>query len=357
MQPTRDLPSGTSQPLRTRNVTTLLVLLCCTGLLTWAPATAAAPMKCARNQVPPECLQQQFSGAVVVVRRGETMLRAAYGMADETTQQANSLQHRFRIGSVTKTFTGAVAHLQSQRGQIDLDRPLSTYLEGFSSDHGVTGRSLLEHQSGIGDFSQAQWKTLLLGSSTAATSMQLAHAVKRSKPGKQRYSNAGYVLLGEVIQVASQQRLDAVIRTQLLLPLGLSNTGFASFDADISNLSLGHDVRGQLDQQPYQYDALLAIGGMYSTVDDLVTWLRALTDNNNMPTAFVQEPLGWARGVRFGRRAMWHDGLTNTHAAFVLRFRDEDSLIVALSNRGGSGSQLGPLVKSLAAYYFPEPKE
>ena len=45
--------------------------------------------------------------------------------------------------------------------------------------------------------------------------------------------------------------------------------------------------------------------------------------------------------------------LTNTHAAFVVRFRDEDSLIVAVSNRGGTGSQLGPLVRSLGAFYFP----
>lgn len=337
--------------MRTRSRWTLRIA---TAMLLAAAATVSArgPVSCPTRVTPDACLAKRFSGVVVIVRHGETVLRDAYGVADATTGEPNRLEHRFRIGSVSKTFTGAAIHQLAARGTIQLDAPVRRAWPSFPGDAQTTVRALLDHQSGLNDFSQAQWKTLLLAPPDRDGRLRLALGVKRDRPGAFRYSNPGYVLLGRLIEEVTGESWESVVHRDVIEALGLTATGIASDDAGISNFSVGHDARGRRDATPYRYDAIAPAGGLYSTADDLVRWARAATDPARQSAAFFAEPSGWARGERFGRRALWHDGLTNTHAAFVLRFRDEDSLIVAVSNRGGRDGRLGPLVRSLAAHYF-----
>ncbi|MEZ5497939.1 MAG: serine hydrolase domain-containing protein [Steroidobacteraceae bacterium] len=297
------------------------------------------------------CLTREFSGVVIVIRQGQVVLRAAYG--ESASGVPNELADRYRIGSLSKTFTGAAAHDLASQGRLDLDAPVHDSLPQFP-DMTITSRQLLEHTAGLGDFSQADWKRLLLDPPSRADVLAMALAVKRGRPGRFRYSNAGYVILAAVLERVAGEPIESLVQRTILVPLGLAHTGFATLDADIAQLSVGHDARGRPDTTPYHYDGIAAIGGMYSTLDDLLVWARIQTDPSQRSATFVSRPSGWATGERFERRAQWHAGLTNSHAAFVLRFRDEDSLIVALSNRGGEPAKLGPLVKIVAQEFFSD---
>ncbi|MCZ7562801.1 MAG: serine hydrolase [Burkholderiales bacterium] len=149
------------------------------------------------------------------------------------------------------------------------------------------------------------------------------------------------MLLAALIEVITAEPLERYIEREVMAPLDLGDTGLAARDSDVAQLSAGHDAKGRRDDAAYRDDGIAPIGGLYATVDDLVVRARAQTDPSARSAACIAAPSGWAQGERFGRRAMWHAGLTNSHAGFVPRFRDEDSLIVALGNRGGKSAVLG----------------
>lgn len=129
---------------------TMLALLMAVGTV-----TARGPVSCSTRSTPEACLSEKFSGVVVIVRRGGTVLRHAFGVADAKTGERNRLDHHFRIGSVSKTFTVAAIHGLAAKGVLALDAPVRRAWPSFPGDAQATVRALLEHQSGLADFSQA----------------------------------------------------------------------------------------------------------------------------------------------------------------------------------------------------------
>ena len=94
--------------------------------------------------------ENQFSGVVVHAPGGETTFQRAYGYADKRSGVENTVDTRFNIGSLNKLFTGAAIMLLVGSGDVDIDAPMSDYLNGFPGEIGdrVTVRHLLRHRSG-----------------------------------------------------------------------------------------------------------------------------------------------------------------------------------------------------------------
>jgi CubicO group peptidase (beta-lactamase class C family) len=288
-------------------------------------------------------LERSFNGVILASRGDAIVYRRAFGVADEGREGE---RRRFRIGSISKTFTAAIAIDLAAAGRLSLEDPLSTYVRGVENGERMTLRMLITHHSGLGDFSQREWKRLLLGAAplTRENIITMIAAKKlRSSPGEKfAYSNAGYLLLALAMETATGRTFEELLQ-EFLDRQGLGDTGFSARDGEISNLAPGHAPNGELDGADYDYTAIAAAGGLFSTAADLAQWCRAQSR--------VDSLLGWRSGERFGRASFWHPGNTNDYSALLVRFPDIDGCYVVLSNVGRKAPPKD-VIRTLPAHFF-----
>lgn len=225
----------------------------------------------------------RFSGAVLVAKNGTPVFAQAYGLADRERKISNTLDTRFRIGSMNKMFT-AVATLQlEQAGKLKLDDTVGTYLKDYPNKEiasKVTIRELLMHTGGTGDFFGPEFEKHRLELRTIQDYINLYGArAPLFEPGsKHQYSNYGFILLGAIVEKASGQNYYDYVRDHVYAPAGMTSTGSEPESVAVSNRSVGYTKddgpwKPNTDTLPYRG---IPAGGGYSTVGDLLKFATAL---------------------------------------------------------------------------------
>lgn len=227
----------------------------------------------------------QFTGAVLVARDGHVLFRKAYGLADREQRIANTLQTRFRIGSMNKMFT-AVAILQLvEAGKVDLRAPLGTYIPDYPNQDvatKVTIHHLLTHTGGTGDIFGPDFEAHRKELRTLADYLKLyGERGPEFEPGSTwAYSNYGMVLLGVVIEKVTGQSYYEYVQERVYEPAGMTATGSLPEDEAVPDRSVGYTRppgsttwAPNTDSLPYRGTSA---GGGYSTVDDLGRFAHAL---------------------------------------------------------------------------------
>lgn len=92
-----------------------------------------------------------FSGVVLIAKGDQILVEKAYGKANFEHDVANEVGTRFRIASLSKTFTAAAIELLTAQGKLSLKDPLSKYVSGIPNGDSITVEHLLLHQSGVGE--------------------------------------------------------------------------------------------------------------------------------------------------------------------------------------------------------------
>ena len=172
---------------------------------------------------------------VVVVNADREQLAESWGYADVATHLAMEPSTMCNWFSMTKLVTATAAMQLHDRGLLDLDKPVEQYFEPFARvrqrSRPVTTRHLLSHSSGLANPIPLRWVHLPDDEppdrSRFVARLIAKHPKLRFDPGTQaRYSNLGYLVIGEVIQAASSQDFEGFIRDNVLLPLGMEHTSF-----------------------------------------------------------------------------------------------------------------------------------
>jgi CubicO group peptidase (beta-lactamase class C family) len=303
----------------------------------------------------------QFSGSAMVVDAGSTVLSNGYGIANQEWQIANTPDTHFRVGSVTKSFT-ALAILQlEEQGKLDLDAAISVYLPWYRDDTGsrVSLRQLLTHTDGIPNYTGNVyfWQSYENGVpySTAEFIARYCSGELEFDPGSQyRYGNAGYSILGAIIEKVSGMGYADTISRQILEPLNMESTGQHRESATLNRRATGYEVSidGYRPASP-AYKNLRAAGSMYSTVEDLSHYNKALfggpvVSADSIATLFESREgsiegtfaYGWnvgeltLDGAIASKRYMATNGEINGFNAALLRLPDDQHFVVLLNNTG-----------------------
>jgi len=249
---------------------------------------------------------EEFAGAVLVARSGKVLYQSAYGYADRERKVLNSLDTRFRFGSMGKMFTAVAALQLVQAGKLALDAPLGKYLTDYPNKEvaAVTIEQLLTHTGGTGNIFAPEYFSRRLETREHQDYIRLfgARGVDFPPGSRWDYSNYGMVLLGRVIEVVSGQSYYEYTRTHIFQPLGMGSTGNDPEDSRMTNLSTGYThmnphggphggphvgpppgpgsppggepVHPNTDTLPYRGTSA---GGGYSTVGDLLKFVNGLT--------------------------------------------------------------------------------
>jgi serine-type D-Ala-D-Ala carboxypeptidase/endopeptidase len=203
---------------------------------------------------------------------------------DPTTPTAD---HVFRIASMTKSFTAATVLLLRDEGRLRLDDPVAVHVPAlagwrpYAADAApVTIRDLLTMSAGLA--TDDPWGDRQQGLPIDAFERLLAEGPSFALPPGVafEYSNLGYGILGRVVTAAAGREYREVVRDRLLVPLGMTSTGYLEEEVPAERLMHGYVRRGdELVQEGRDgYGALAAMGGIFSTVRDLAAWVAGFLD-------------------------------------------------------------------------------
>ena len=215
---------------------------------------------------------------VAVGRGGKVVFAEAYGAARLDPLEPMTVDTVVDIGSVSKQFTATAILMLAERGKVDLDAPLSTYLPGLPAwGSRATIAQLIHHQSGIPDYID-----LLLdrGFTETGSSPTIADALAalgdvvdlRFAPGTSwEYSNSNYFLLSQVVQAVTGDDLPMFLTTEVFAPLGLDMVMDPMAAIDGKAVSYKR-VAGQWQIADGHWEPTIGAGSIQTTPSQLVEW-------------------------------------------------------------------------------------
>jgi D-alanyl-D-alanine carboxypeptidase len=240
-----------------------------------------------RAKLEKDSASDKFSGAVLLAKDGKPIFTGAYGMADREKKIPNTLNTKFRIGSMNKMFT-AVSILQLvEAGKISLSDPVGKYLADYPNKDiatKVTIQQLLTHTGGTGDFFGPQFDAHRLELKTLQDYLKLyGERAPEFEPGSRwEYSNYGFLMLGVIVERVSGKSYYDYVSENIYKPAGMTSTGSLPEDQNVPERSVGYMQRDGNKLQP-NTDTLpyrgTSAGGGYCTVEDFLRFANALTNH------------------------------------------------------------------------------
>jgi len=247
-----------------------------------------------------------FSGAISVSMAGETVLQGSYGFANLADMIPNRVDTRFPTASAGKGFV-AVSILQLiERGELSLESCIGDILRFDLNriDPRITVRQLLTHMSGIPDYFDESTMTDYgdlwhdFPNYRVRTSMDLV-PLFIDKPmafpagAGFCYNNAGFVVLGLVIESITGQKFDAYLHDHVFAPAGMKDTGYFELDrlpARCANAYIYDEDRKEYYTNIYSVDAKgTGAGGAFTTVLDMERFWKGLLAGGLLSATMTRE--------------------------------------------------------------------
>jgi CubicO group peptidase (beta-lactamase class C family) len=229
-----------------------------------------------------------FSGAVLLARGDSILFRGAYGHADAGQRVRNRIDTKFNLASVNKMFTAVTIAQMVEEGKLGLDEAVGKYLPDYPNEKirtGATVRHLLTHMSGLGDYFNERYYAARENLRLVKDYIPLfAEQPLLFEPGKAyEYSNAGYIVLGRLIEVISGRSYFDHVRERVFKLSGMINTDSYELDYDVPNMATGYTHAGPDGRPDFSKRRRMLYnegvkgspaGHGYSTVDDLFRFCR-----------------------------------------------------------------------------------
>ncbi|PWJ43731.1 serine hydrolase domain-containing protein [Sediminitomix flava] len=288
-----------------------------------------------------------FSGVVRIVKADTVIFDKAYGKANQSFHISNTLNTRFKIGSISKQFTAAAILKLEEQGLLDIEDDLSMYFPSYPNASGIKIKHLLTHTSGLIDlFSIPSFQKIQTNKTSLSklTGLLLSEKPRFKAGTKYEYSNGGYAVLAQLIEQLSHQSYAIFLNENIFKPLGMRRTGHSSSQDIVPNLAIGYDPKGYdgLKQADFvEHDLLKGSGSLYSTVGDLSIWVSTLKNRIYFSKAFYEEffkDYGYNYGTgislytSYKQRVFGHDGRINGYMSDYLHYNDDDITIIILGN-------------------------
>ena len=291
-----------------------------------------------------------FSGSIIAINDGEILFKKAYGYANIEHKVKNTTETKYRIWSITKQFTAAAILILEERGLLRVEDSLKKYFpDCIELNPNITIHHLLTHTSGIFNYSDLpdSHKTFhrMCHKKSDLIKMFLSKPLN-FEPGTQwEYSNTGYYLLGMLIEKLSGKSYSEFLTENIFIPLGMFNTSVDDDKKIIENIASGYYLnRNDLIHCNYiNMDLVLSSGGIYSTVEDLFIWDKALNSDKLLSRKSIEKmntpyKNNYGYGVFIetnnNRRVVQHNGGCEGFLTEIHRYVDDNFVVVILSNYG-----------------------
>jgi len=318
----------------------------------------------------------QFSGAVLVADNGNIIYKKAFGYANMDLDVPNQVNTKFRIASMTKAFTAMLIMQLVEEGKVQLDAKVTTYLPDYPKSQGdnITVHHLLTHTSGMLNYTNIDgfWANETRNPYTMEQLVKVFSdsALIDTVGTKYRYNNGGYVLLGAIVENVTGKTFEQALNEKILKSLAMKNSGYDKPGTILKNRASAYN-KTLLGYQPSPYQDMTSVsaaGCMYSTVDDLFHWDRALYTEKLLSESLKQRMFtpnlnnygyGWGIGKeKVGNKAdsvtvIAHNGGVNGFTSRIMRVPEDQHLVILLRNVGIGG--ITDISRKVLAILYDQP--
>lgn len=309
--------------------------------------------------------QKLFNGSILIAQKGQVIFRKGCGMANYELNVKNTADTKFRLGSLSKQFTAFAIVQLEKNGLLSFDDTLDKYIPDYPRGSDIMIKQLLMHTSGIANFTSLPEFTRL--HIFPATLDEIIATFKDKplnfEPGlKYRYSNSGYVLLTDIIEKASGKSYEQYLHEHIFKPFGMHNSGYDRAEVILKNRASGYSLAARKDDASESEDDVIqnapyvnmqvpaGAGALYSTVNDLFLWDRALHAGDKLINQLIESTINintddekctveYGYGVFVNsdslaahKKTISHHGSINGFATMMTHLVDDDIVIIVLSN-------------------------
>ena len=334
---------------------TKFVTLACIVVVRCSSPPTEAQRATSHNSAAPPSLEQEIAGivpalleeynipgaSVAVIVDGEVALARGFGVLRAGEESPVNERTVFQAASLSKPVVAYGVHLLAQEGRIDLDRPLSEYMDAPYVDDSriirITARVALSHTTGFPNWRPKRW-----------TDNPAPLEIEFDPGSRFQHSGEGYVYLQRVVERVTGESLDVYLRRAVLEPLGMSDSSFVWEERFEAVHASPHDGEG-LPQEKWRPREALAAGTLHTTAADYARFLQAVvTDSSDGPLrsdaidlmlephSTIDDELGWALGWGIERAedgtAFWQWGDDETFKALTAGSRSRRAAVVVLTN-------------------------
>ena len=309
----------------------------------------------------------RFNGTVMIVKNDSIIHKGAYGsnFPNSDTLKINS---EFRIASVSKSFTAMAIMILVERDSLSYNQKVIDFIPNFPYKE-VTIKHMLNHTSGLPDYMillfekykpELEWwdKKRLIPNQQPIIDLLIKHKPEPFfEPGKKfKYSNTGYVVLADIVQRISGNTFAQFLNENIFLPLNMNSTSVYKYIADIDTAmpnrvyGYGLDKKGNKQWNDYNFlNGAFGDGGIYSTVEDLLKWDRALYTEKLVKKSTLNEAytnsvkMHWLVKVKYGygweinkwtenEKIVQHTGGWVGFKSFIYRDLTNKNTVIFLTN-------------------------
>lgn len=338
--------------------------------------------------------------AINVIEKDKIIYSKAFGSRKIKGNVKATPDTLYGIGSVTKSFTCLAIMQLAEKKKLDINDPIEKYLpiKLGKKDNPITIHHLMSHSSGIPNLGVAtvlisrhsfEEKETYVPLSSFEDFMLFINSAKEEvqvEPGSRYYYyNAGYVLLGLIIEKITNMKFEEYIRENILVPLGMNRSTFTfeGFEKEEDKMSAYKTEKDKVLQETiHPFDPLIyAAGGLLSSVNELSNYLQMYLNEGKInekvilesdllkkmfnpyierqPSNFGKESYAYGWGITedfFGERLIHHGGSTAVSSAFLAMIPNKK---IAVAIAGNVGNSMGGLISQaiLAIFLGKNPQE
>lgn len=240
----------------------------------------------------------QFMGSIAISRHDKIIYSRSVGFCDLGNNIPANETSKYRIGSITKTFTAVLTLMAVESGLLDLNQSINQFFPGIRNSEKITISNLLNHRSGIPNFTDDP--AYLTWNTQYKTPKELLAIIETGgsdfEPDAQAaYSNSNYLLLTWILEKAYDKPYSKLVKEHITEPLGLVHTTMGEdidpFDSDCKS----YRFAGRWVEQPETNMSIpLGAGGIVSTPSDIVKFSNALFSGQLIKDKSVE----WMKTIR-----------------------------------------------------------
>jgi CubicO group peptidase (beta-lactamase class C family) len=288
-----------------------------------------------------------FNGSVLVAENGKVIYRKAFGYANKETKQLLKPEFCFDLASVSKQFTAMGIMILKERSKLSYDDKITKYFPEFPAyGKDITVRNLLNNTSGMPLYQSFTTKNNLTNAEILKI-IEEREALDANIGERYVYNNAGYVMLGLIIEKVSKMSLAEFLKENIFQPLKMKNSLVGDTPKiDLKNRALGYSVIGALDDYEVGHTGSTS---MFSNVDDLFLWDQALYTEKLVSKKTIEEAFapvilndGSLSNYGFGwfltpeKKSVNHSGSDFGYRTFIRRDLDKKNTYIWLTNAGNA---------------------
>jgi CubicO group peptidase (beta-lactamase class C family) len=290
-------------------------------------------------------LNNKFMGSVSLLKDGNIVYNNQVGFADIETQKKPNKNTKYRIGSISKTFTATLILKALEEGKIDLNQTINIYFPTIKNSNSITISNLLYHRSGIHNLTKD--KAYLTYNTTAKTESEIIAIISKynsdfTPSSKAAYSNSNYILLSYILEKTYNKTFAEILDDKIINSIGLKNTFFGNKIDLNNNEAYSYRFNGKWKKHTETDTSIpLGAGGIVSTTNDLLLFSKALFNHeiisksslNKMTTLKGKYGMGLFKIPFYNKYSFGHTGGIDGFSS-VFGYFPEEKCAFALTSNG-----------------------